>query len=39
MSITVSDILKLPSLYGATVIAGENGLSNPVESVTVLEYG
>lgn len=39
MSITVSDILKLPSLYGATVIAGENGLSNPIESVTVLEYG
>ena len=39
MSVTVSDILKLPSLYGAAVVAGVEGLSNPVESVTVLEYG
>lgn len=29
MSITVSDILKLPSLYGATVIAGENDFQIP----------
>lgn len=34
----VSDVLKLPSLLGAEVLAGRGGLSNPVESVTVLEY-
>ena len=39
MSFTVADVLKLPSMAGAEVAAGHNGLSNPVESVTVLEYG
>lgn len=34
----VSDVLKLPSLLGAEVLAGRGGLNNPVESVTVIEY-
>ena len=37
--ITVADVMKLPSMYGATILAGHAGISNPVESVTVLEYG
>ena len=37
--ITVADVMKLPSMYGTTILAGHAGLSNPVESVTVLEYG
>lgn len=36
---TVSDVMKLPSMAGAEAIAGHVGLSNPVESVSVLEYG
>ena len=36
---TVEDIMKLPSMVGAEVLAGHRGLSNPVESVTVMEYG
>ena len=36
---TVSDVLKLPSMVGAEVLAGHKGLSNPVESITVMEYG
>ena len=39
VSITVSDILNLPSLYGATVVAGHRGLNNIVDRVTCLEYG
>lgn len=39
MSITVMDVLRLPSLSGAEVLAGHDGLSKPVESVNVLEYG
>lgn len=39
MSITVSDVMRLPSMVGAEVVAGEKGIGNPVESVTVLEYG
>lgn len=39
MSLTVSDVMKLPSMVGAEVIAGHAGLSNPVESISVLEYG
>lgn len=39
MSITVSDVLRLPSMVGAEVVAGRAGLQHPVESVTVLEYG
>ena len=34
----VSDVMKLPSMMGAEIIAGRGGLNNPVESVTVLEY-
>lgn len=37
--ITVANVLKLPSMCGATILAGKAGLSNPVESITVLEYG
>lgn len=37
--ITVANVMKLPSMYGAKILAGQAGLSNPVESVTVLEYG
>lgn len=37
--ITVADVMKLPSMYGSEIIAGHGGLANPVESITVLEYG
>lgn len=36
---TVSDVMRLPSMVGAEVVAGHSGLSNPVESISVLEYG
>lgn len=39
MSVTVENILHLPSMYGAKVVAGHGGLNNPVEAVSVLEYG
>lgn len=38
MSITVRDCMTLPSLRMGTVIAGQNGLSGIVSSVTVLEF-
>ncbi len=38
MSIAISDILKLPCLREARVVAGHAGLSRPVSSVSVLEY-
>lgn len=37
MSVTVADLLKLPSLRQAKVIAGHKGLSRIVSSITVLE--
>lgn len=37
MSVTVSDVLKLPSLRHATVVGGENGLSKMVSGISVLE--
>jgi len=37
MSVTVSDLLRLPSLRQAKVIAGRGGLSKIVSSVSVLE--
>lgn len=37
MSITVADILKLPSLKGASVVAGEGGLFRIVSMISVLE--
>ena len=37
MSVTVSDLLKLPSLRQAKVIAGHGGLSKVVSSISVLE--
>lgn len=36
---TVAEVMKLPSMVGAEVVAGRGGLSHPVESITVLEYG
>ena len=39
MSITIAEILKLPSMNGAEVLAGRGGLHRSVESVSVLEYG
>lgn len=38
MSVTVADLLKLPSLRNARVIAGKEGLGRIVTSVSVLEY-
>lgn len=37
MSVTVSDVLQLPSLRQARVIAGEGGLTKIVSSISVLE--
>lgn len=37
MSVTISDILKLPSMHHAEVIAGEGGLNRILSSVSVLE--
>lgn len=37
MSVTIADILKLPSLQGAKVIAGHSNLESVVTSVSVLE--
>ncbi len=37
MSVTVADLLKLPSLRQAKVIAGHGGLTKIVSSITVLE--
>ncbi|MGL4606017.1 MAG: PucR family transcriptional regulator [Eubacteriaceae bacterium] len=38
MSITISNLLQLPSLREAKVIAGSTGLSKIVSSISVLEY-
>lgn len=38
MSVTVADILSLPCLNGARVIAGERGLQKVLSSVSVLEF-
>lgn len=38
MSVTVSDLLELPSLKSAKVLAGREGLSRIVSTITVLEY-
>ena len=37
MSVTVSDLLKLPSLQQARVIGGAGGLKKVVSSISVLE--
>lgn len=39
MSITIAEILKLPSMNGAELLAGRGGLNRAVEAVSVLEYG
>lgn len=38
MSVTIKDLLKLPSLSQAEVIAGNDGLSHIISSISVLEY-
>lgn len=38
MSVTVADLLKLPSLRNARLAAGRGGLDRPVSSISVLEY-
>lgn len=38
MSVTVEDILRLPCLREACVLAGSGGLQRTVSSITVLEY-
>ena len=38
MSITVADVMQLPSMRGARVLGGEKGLSRIVSSISVLEY-
>lgn len=38
MSITVADVMKLPSMRGARVLGGSKGLSRVVSSISVLEY-
>jgi len=38
MSITVADVMKLPSMRGAKVLGGARGLSRVVSSISVLEY-
>lgn len=38
MSVTVADLLKLPSLREARVLAGKGGLNKPVTTISVLEY-
>lgn len=38
MSVVVEDLLKMPSLRNAKVLAGKDGLRNVVYGVTVLEY-
>ena len=38
MSVTIADLLQLPCLHGATVLAGKQGLSKTVSAVSVLEY-
>jgi DNA-binding PucR family transcriptional regulator len=38
LSITISEILKLPSLQGAKVVAGKEGLDRRVSTISVSEY-
>ncbi len=38
VSITVADLLKLPCLREARLVAGEKGLIRIVSSISVLEY-
>ena len=37
MALTVKEALKFGGLFGATVVAGDLGLSKQIESVSVLE--
>lgn len=37
MSLTIREALKFGGLFGASVVAGEEGLDTPIESISVLE--
>lgn len=37
MSLTIREALKFGGLFGSTVVAGEEGLDKPIESISVLE--
>ena len=38
MSVTIADLVKLPSLRDACVVAGAKGMNKAVASISVLEY-
>ena len=38
MSVTIRDVMKLPCMRDAEIVAGKSGLDNVVTAVTVLEY-
>ncbi len=38
MSVTAADVMALPSLRGAEILAGRGGLDRVVASISVLEY-
>ena len=38
MSVTIADLLRLPCLSEAEVVAGKSGLNKIVSSISVLEY-
>lgn len=38
MSLTVFDMMQLPPINLGTLVAGENGLDNNIELITVIEY-
>jgi len=38
MSVTAADVMALPSLRGAEILAGQGGLGRVVASISVLEY-
>ena len=37
MGLTIKEALKFGGLFGASVVAGKEGLDTPIESVSVLE--
>lgn len=38
MSTRIRDILKLPCMHGASVVAGKEHIDRPISSITVMEY-
>ena len=39
LSVSIRDLLELPSFKGASVVAGESGLDNTIVSISVIETG